>query len=78
MWSLPLLFLGCFGFSDRLATLAVSNHLYCFLPGGSSEGQRSCQSVSLAVVDFLGGLQTVGSLVEQSSCCPTALSVADP
>ena len=38
VWSLPLLFLGCFRSPCRHAALAVTD-----LPnGGSSEGQRSC------------------------------------
>ena len=39
-------------------------------------GQRIHQSVVLAAVDLLGGLLTVGSSVEQKSCCPTVLRAA--
>jgi hypothetical protein len=52
--------LGCYRSPVRLVALAVSDHL-CGLPtGGSSH-------VSLAAVDLVGGLQTVGSSVEQQA-----------
>jgi hypothetical protein len=39
---------------------------------------QSSRAADLAAVDLLGCLQTVGSSVEQSSCCPTHLRAADP
>jgi hypothetical protein len=78
VWSLILLSLGCFRSHGRPAALAVADHLWGLPTGGSSQGQRSCWSVTLAAVDLLGGLQTVGSSVEKLSCCKTPLSAADP
>jgi hypothetical protein len=78
VWSLPLLSLGCFKSPGRLLVLAVSDLLWSFPTEGSSQGQRSCWSISLAAVDLLGGLQTVGYSMEQSSCWVTVLRAADP
>ena len=63
--------------SSMPEALDVSDHMWGIPPGGSSQGQRSGFSVALAPVGLLGGLQTVGSSVEQSSCCPNAASAAD-
>ena len=68
VWSLPLLFLGCFRSPVRPVSLAITDHPWGFSTGDPSEGQRSCRSVALAIVHLLGGLQTIGSSEEQ--CCP--------
>jgi hypothetical protein len=70
VWSLLLLSLGCFRSPGRLETLTIADHLWGLQIGVSSEGQRSYWSVVLAVVELLGGLQTVKSSEMPSSCCP--------
>ena len=42
--------------------LTVADHLWGLPPGGFMERHRSCCSVTLAVIDLLGGLQTIGSI----------------
>jgi hypothetical protein len=42
VWSLPLLYLGCFRSPGRPEALAVSDFLRGLPTGSSSEGQRSC------------------------------------
>jgi hypothetical protein len=76
--SLVLLSMGCFRSPGSPAALAVPDHLWVLLSSGSSQGQRSCLSVALAAVDILGGIQTIESSLEQSSCCPSFLCAADP
>ena len=60
--------LGCFRSFGRPMVLAVADIMWCLLTMGSSDGQKSYGSVSLAAVDLLRGLQTIGSSEEQSSC----------
>ena len=78
VWVTPLLSLGCFRSPGRPVALAVSDHLWGIPTGVFLQGLRSCWSVTLATVDFLGVFQTVGSSMEQSSHCLTVLSAADP
>jgi hypothetical protein len=70
VWRLPLLSLGYFRSPSRPGSLTIADHLRHLPIGGPSERHRSCCSVALAEVDLLGGLQTVASSEEQSSCCP--------
>jgi hypothetical protein len=68
---------------SRPEALAESDHLWGLPTGGSSQGQRSCWSVTLTVVDLLGGLQTAALSSVVLNCCEyswpsTALRAVGP